>query len=566
MRLVDYLLLIRQRLALVGAVIGVVALISLGLSFMQGPEYEASARLRARPVAPGSRASDIFESSAVRTDLGTEAQLMQSVKVGERVAEKLGVSAPPSSLIGQIQVNQMGNSAVLKVKARATDPLSAQQIANAFAEGYLEVRREEATEVLDQAGERLVAQLQDVRQRLSEVNARRDAAPEGSFEFADANAQRDIILAELVVIRSQLRDLSDRSTIEVGFGEIIEPAIGAKLIRDTSPVRSLVFGFLLGTPLAVAIVLLLDSLSETVRTKHDAEASTGAPVLGTIPIDTRLTNGSYVASRGNGSPEKKQNGWRGPFNGRGKADGPPPLSVEAEPFSPISEAYRSASLRLNTMAEDAGARTILLTSPFTSEGKTTTVTNIALAHADRGQDVMLIDTDLRKPFAHTLMDASAQPGLSDLVEGNSTLKQVRQDVRPHLTFVGSGEPVERPDRLLSGSNVSGALKKLKNSNGGSGNGKGPRSAATLLLDGAPVLQATEALALARVVDGVVLVLRARETRRQAAARAAEHIRRAGGHLLGVILVAGDENNSGVDPRPHLMVVGRDAQGSEHVAG
>lgn len=543
MRLTDYLALVRRRFALFVGVMGVVALISLGLNLMQDPVYESVVKLRARPPAPGSLSqsfSTVLEDNQVMTDIFTEAELVKSHEVAKRVAEELGLQGSPSSLSNSISVAPVRFTMVLEITARAPGPIISAQLANTFAGTYLESRRNDVAEVIDRATERLSGRLQDVSDRLTAIDERIAAAEPDSFVEAQAKSERDVALADLVVIRTQLRDLSDRSALDSGFGEIISPATGARAVRDTSPTRSLVFGVLLGGPVALAIILLLDSLSETIRSKDDAEELTTAEVLAlvpAVPVPGAGTNGSGRHTARNGGLFGLLGSRRNGSNGAHAAsnNGASALPVDVEPFSPAAEAYRTGSLNLAAVAEEAGARTILVAGPVSGEGTTTTAASLAISHAERGQKVVLVSGDLRRPDVHDLIGAEQEPGLSELLQGKSQRNLV-QKLRTHLEFVGSGSTVDRPDQVLAGANLRNALNKLasgaKSSNGSPGK--------VVLVDSAPVLGAAETLALARAVDGVVLVVRAGVTRRQAAARAVEQIRRAGGQLLGVVLVGATE--------------------------
>lgn len=559
MRLIDYLHLVRQRLALVGAVMATVALISVGFNMTRQPIYEASVRLRTLPSAPdalGSSVVDVLASSSLSfTTPGTEALLVQSVEVGQAVARRLRLAVPPEQLIKQVSVTGVPDTTVLVLTVSAVDAVSAIQLANGFAESYLEARRADANEALDRATTRLGERLSDVQARLSDASARVQAAPPGSVEAADVTTQRDLALADLTVVRGQLRDLSDREALEGGFGEIIVPATEAKTVRSTSAERALVFGLLLGAPVALAIVLLLDSLSQTVRTKADAESITGVEVLGLIPVDPatrhlryRRANGfnanGHANGHGTGAATGSENGHRlrglvrrNGSNGHGGAR----LTIDLDPFSLASEAYRATSLNLSSALERARAQTVLITSSITGEGKTTTAANLAVCHAEQGTDVVLVDADLRRPSAHELVGGETEPGLADLVGSHATPRAVLQPLREHLRFVGSGGAVERPDQLIVRADVRHVLARLRapaprrGSGNGHANGKA-KSPETVVIDSAPVLQAAETLTIARNVDGVVLVLRSGVTRRQTASRTVEQLRRAGANLLGVVLV------------------------------
>lgn len=514
MRFVDYLSLIRQRLALVGAVVGTVALISLALSYQKQPIYEAQVRLRAMPIAPnalGSSLPEVLQDAPISyTSPGTEAVLVQSVEVAARVNERLGLDIPPAALVKQVSVVGIPDTTVLVLTAQSMDSVGAIQLANAFADAYLELRRADAGEALDRAAERLTRRLQEVQARLAEATAKVQTAAPGTVAATDAAAQRDLALLDLNAIRADLRDLSDREALEGGFGDVILPATESRLIRDVSPTRSLIFGIMLGVPVALAVVLLLDSVSQTVRSPEDAETVTGVDVIGMVPATARQ--------------------WRPRNVG---------LTVDRDPFSAVAESYRTLSMNLATVAETIQAGTVLVTSPVSGEGKSTTTANVAVCCAERGAPVTLIDGDLRRPLAHTLFGADSTPGLGELLTRQATPRQALQPVRPNLSLLAAGAPVERPDQVLSQAGMTSVFGRLARATAARKSG-GARGDSLVFVDSAPVLQAAETLALARSVDGVVLVLRAGVTRKAAAARAVEQIRRSGATLLGTVLVGVSE--------------------------
>lgn len=547
MNFVDYLNLIRRRLPLVGAVVGVVSLISLGMSMREMPSYEAALRLRTRQIAPLSAANSFLEEQGLQSDLATESQLIASDKVASIVAENLQLPGRPGDLLGMVDVFAVQGTAIIAITTQAATPQFAMDVANAFADAYLQVRRAEASQVMDQAIKQASRGLAEAQQRLSEADQRLAAAPPGSSQFAEAEAERGIALAEVVGVRSLLRDLADRSALETGFGEVISPADEATLVKSSSPTRSVTFGALLGIPLALAIVLLLDSMSETVRSVGDAEAVSGADVLGMIPFDDRIASYGRGKARGRGA---------------GRRDLAGTFAVDTDPFSIVSEAYRTASLNLATAAHDFGAKTILMTSALAGEGKTTTLCNLAGSTSEREIDTLVVDADLRRPAAHAVCGGDPEPGLAEVVLGRITPRQAIQPLRPNFGFVSSGAPVERPDQMLTRINLGQVIAKFSGPERANGNGarKGARAAKTqkaVFIDSAPILQAAETLALAQAADAVVLVVRAGVTRKQAVARAVEQVYRAGGRLLGVILV-------GVSNEAHLGLAGSSPRDSQRI--
>lgn len=550
MNFVDYLNLIRRRLPLVGAVIGIVSLISLAMSMREQPSYDAALRLRTRQIAPLSAANDFLEKQGLQSDLATEAQLIASEKTASIVADKLQLAGRPSDLLGSLDVFPVEGTSIIAIRTHAATPQFAMDLANTFAEAYLEVRRAEASAVIDQSIKQAAEGMAEAQQRLAEADDRLAGAVPGSSLEAEAEAERGLALAEVVAIRGLLRNLADTTALQSGFGEVISPADKAGLVKSSSPTRSLTFGALLGIPLALAIVLLLDSLSETVRTVSDAEAVSGADVLGMIPFDDRIATYGRAKRGAAGRRERRR---RGPPSD----DLAGTFAVDTDPFSIVSEAYRTASLNLYTAAEEVGAKTILMTSALAGEGKTTTLCNLAGSTSERDIDIVVVDADLRRPAAHAVCGAESEPGLAEVVTGSLVPRRAVQAVRPNFGFVGSGAPVERPDQLLTRINLSQVLAKLAGANANGTPRRGGRPAKTVFVDSAPILQAAETLALAQAVDVVVLVVRAGVTRKQAVARAVEQIYRAGGRLLGVVLV-------GVSNEAHLGLAGSSMRDSQRV--
>lgn len=509
MRLLDYLGLLRQRLGLVITVIGVVSALALSLSLVQDPQYEAGVRIQVRPPAPGSAIQEELERFGLQSDLGTEAELVKSKQVLDAVAQDFGLPEAPPALVDQITVLPLGDSAVLLMRVVANAPEDAIQLANAIAETYLESRREEARQAVDGLRASIELEAAEAESRSSRADTVMRATEEGTVPWADAKAERDAALFDLGLARQRMRAVDDASAISEGFGEIIEPASRARTLREASPARSMVFGILLGVPLALAAVLLLDSLSDTVRTKTDAESLTGAEVIGLIPADDQARN----------------------------RDGLP--AVDVDPFSAVSESYRTSSLNLTRLAEQAGASSVLITSPLDGEGKTTTAVNLAIAQSERGIRTLLVEADLRRPRTHMMLGVPRAPGMADVLSGTTTPRKAVQQVRPHLELAAAGTPTDRPDRLLAAAKLPDLLPKLAGRRAaGPSKPAAKRGAddAVVLIDGAPMLQATETSSVAAAADGVVLVLRAGITHSKAAARAAEQVRRVGGTLIGVLLV------------------------------
>lgn len=520
MTFLDYLDLLRQRLVVAFAVIGATAFLAMALAFARGPEYRAETRLRVLPPATGSSAAELLARE--QTDLVTESELLRSTKTAERVKEKLSQpTADIDGLIDSIKVTGLTGSAMLVVEASAVQPDAAVALANTFAAAYLEVRRETANSRLDSLGKDAAEKFNNASKQLADVETRLSRLPPTSQDAANLQVERAKAQADQARYNDLIRATNDRRAINEGFGEITRPATKAKPVRVASPTRSLVFGLLIGLVLAIAAALLLDALSNTVRTREDARSHSGAEVLAAVPEDID---------------------WDESTTAR--------LVTDADPLSPVSEAYRTLRQNLRVaLADHEGPTSILITSPGPGEGKSTTSANLALAFADTGETAVAVDSDLRQPRLHDFFAAADSPGMSDILDEELTPAQAVNWLRPRVGFVPAGAPVDRPDRALLQadlpfliSELTGALAagdgSRRRTRAAAGNGQRPlrRAGGTVLIDAAPILSAAEVSSLSAVVDGVVLVLRAGVTSREATANAAEQVRKGGGRLLGVVIV------------------------------
>lgn len=529
MTFLDYLDLLRQRLVVACAVIGTTAFLAMALAFARGPEYTAETRIRALPPATGSSAEQLLARE--QTDLVTESELLRSTKVAERVKVKLETpTADNDALIDSIKVNALTGSAIMVITARAPTPAAAVALANTFSAAYLEVRRETANERLDAFAKTAATKQNEAAKRLGDIQNQLSRLPPASEAAANLRTEGVKAENELTLYNDQLRAANDRQAINSGFGEITRPATKARPVRVASPVRSLVFGLLIGLVLAIAAALLLDALSNTVRTREDARSHSGAEVLAAVPED--IDWDESTAAR---------------------------LVTDADPLSPVSEAYRTLRQNLRVaLADHDGPTSILITSPGPGEGKSTTSANLALAFADTGETAVAVDSDLRQPRLHDFFAAADSPGMSDILEEELTPAQAVNWLRPRVGFVPAGAPVDRPDRALLQADlpflISEFVAAVSGGDGGrrraratASNGQHPirRVGGTVIIDAAPILSAAEVSSLSAVVDGVVLVLRSGVTSREATANAAEQVRKGGGRLLGVVIVGvrGETNMS-----------------------
>lgn len=538
----DYLTIVRERLTVVAITVALVALVAFGLSLRLEPEYMATGRLRVKQVAAGTDAGRALKDLNFQNDVLTEGELLRSTQVATRVADRLELRETPEELIERLTVAPYGNAAVLVVSASANSPTGARDLANAFAEEYLKSRKEDAIEEARESEQQIARKIAEVQGQLDSADRELGSLRLGSAQYDIAKGARDQAVSLLAVYTYQRQALLDVSVLEnLDVGEIIESASVAKVQSSVNHLRNAILGLVVGIPLALGLALLLDALNDTVKTKEEAETLVGAQALALIPDDPtwREQSVSHLASR-------------------------------ESPQSHVAEAYRSLRISLEAEARGRGIRHVLLTSAGPGEGKTVSAANLAVAFAEAGHPVTLVAADLRRPRLHEFFGMDASPGLTDFVRGDASTKLAVRQVESNLCLVASGSREDRPDRLFSAVDVKALLTKLagrgsngtttkghgsngeKKANGnghaylnarktnGHRNGTAPR---LLIIDAPGILGAAESSSLVSKVDEVVLVLRVGHTKRIAAGRAAEQIRKVGGKVLGLILIGVQEDKS-----------------------
>lgn len=200
------------------------------------------------------------------------------------------------------------------------------------------------------------------------------------------------------------------------------------------------------------------------------------------------------------------------------------LIVYRNPKSPYSEAYRVLRTNLQFSGLDRELKTILLTSAMPSEGKSTTICNLAIAIAQSGKKVLMIDCDLRKPTIHKKMDLMNEKGLSNVIYGNNDFTSVIQNVSLlNLDILTSGPIPPNPSELLGSNRMKDFLKNIE------------AEYDYILLDTPPINSVTDAAVLSSIVDGVILVLGYGKTDIEAAKRAKDLLLKVNAKILGVVL-------------------------------
>ena len=204
---------------------------------------------------------------------------------------------------------------------------------------------------------------------------------------------------------------------------------------------------------------------------------------------------------------------------------PDHLITVADPRSPVSEAYRTLRTNLDFSSLDKPIKTMLITSAGPEEGKSTVLANLAVATAQAGRKVILVDCDLRRPTLHQIFNLRNDVGLTTMVVNDAAMESPPlQDTGVEgLQLVSSGPLPPNPSELLGSRRMEEIIAAFL------------ERADVVLFDAPPVVAVTDAAVLATKVDGVLLVINAGGTKRDYARAAKARLEKVNANLLGAVL-------------------------------
>jgi succinoglycan biosynthesis transport protein ExoP len=323
---------------------------------------------------------------------------------------------------------------------------------------------------------------------------------------------------------------------EAGLASALRP-VNARLIDAARPAdtpsspnlqRNLTIGLLSGLLFGVAFVLIRERADRSIRQP------------GALPLHSGLRELGIIPSAKMGAPILIGPGRKLPFLHAAVESGKVRRSSEtADPVelaswhrrdAQIAESFRATVTSiLMSWQERQDSRVILVTSPSPKEGKSTVVTNLAIALAEVHRRVLLIDADLRRPRIHTILGQANTWGLSDLLQDHTPCAEYavealgrRTDV-PGLFSLPSGAGTTDSLRMLYSERLGELLERLR------------REFDTILIDTPPVLSVADARILSRLADAIVLVVRSGKTTRESAAMAVNVFEADGVQVLGTVL-------------------------------
>jgi non-specific protein-tyrosine kinase len=439
----------------------------------------------------------------------------------EGAAEALGLGFVPWS--GNVSANIVPGTQLMEIRVRDTSPERARALADEVARQLIlqtpsnpnenDRRRafvEEQLQTLEQNIELTEEEIEAEQARLDAANSAR------AIQQYQANIEA--LEQKLTSYQSNYATLLQTSQEATNYISVIEPAsLPTRPISPNVP-ETLMLAAAIGLALAVGGALLIEFIDDTIKTPEDVVKVMDLPVLGTI-ADMQKGKGSGV------------------------------LVTDRYPQSPITESFRALRTSLDYYSVDNPIRTLEITSAGPAEGKSLILANLAIVMAQAGRRVVIVDTDMRRAMQHKIFDLVNDHGLSDAIMATGAdLSVYNHELSPQelamrssdasqLDNPGGPQPVElgtlhivttgpippNPADLIASQRMRDLIDDLK------------RQADIVLFDTPPVMVATDAIVLSRLVDGVLLLADAGHTKRGAARQAVERFHQVDANLLGVVL-------------------------------
>jgi len=502
MEINQYLTLLRRWfwLVLLGAAVAAAAAYFWNSS--QEPIYRATAILLIREgTVINDRSSLQYSEDLAQSYI----KRLTNYEVLQQSIANVEANISPDHLGGRIQVQPINNSQLIALSVELTDPELAAALANEIPTVFAARNMEQQLERFADSKANLETEL---ARKQGEVNS-----AEMALAQAENNAAAQSEIDRLTDHVLRMRDAYSRLLQSYEDIRIAEASSLNNILIDeharvpTSPisprtVSNTILATVVGALLMAGLAFVIEYLDDTIKDPDTLEQELGLSTLGMVPL----------------------------FNYK---DVKETLIMVTQPRSPIAEAYRQVRTNIQYVGVSRDLKKLLITSPNAAEGKTVTSANIAIALAQAGNQVILVDTDMRRPNLHRLFGCSNICGITNLLLGVNEETEtdcLQITMVPNLRLLTSGPIPPNPAELIGSARMAEVATWLS------------EQADFVIFDSPPILAVTDSVLLSQMVDATLLVVKGGKTAYQAVAVASRRIADVNGHIAGVLLNQVKRNN------------------------
>jgi capsular exopolysaccharide synthesis family protein len=327
------------------------------------------------------------------------------------------------------------------------------------------------------------------------------------------------LLTTLVKKKSETQVSARLKGLKTSNIKIIDKALVPELPVPLNTGRNIILAIMLGIFLGTGIAFFTEYLDNTIRDPEEIEKAMNLPSLGVIP---------FVSP--NGSRKSFRSGYNQSYGDKGKKT--PVLPHETKeielinhlfPNLSIAEDYRTIRTSIQFSHAGTPPKVITFTSSFPQEGKSSTVSNLAVSFSQLNKKVLIIDGDLRRPRQHKIFKARNNNGLSNFLAGKITFEEaVQMTAIKNLWIIPSGPNPPNPAELMDSDRMKELLQIVRD------------KFDVVLIDSPPVLAVIDPIVLGSFSDSLILIVRSGKTTKKALAKAVEEIRKASTQIIGII--------------------------------
>jgi capsular exopolysaccharide synthesis family protein len=496
---------------------------------------------RAKGIIPGLMSLDGKET--VVLDRISELSKDLTTAQVERIGLEAQVQLINSRKYDSMQA-VMGDAAVQAVQAQLnTVDADYASMAKKFKPDYppmmqLAAKRQEVERRLNAEISRVIAGIQgsfqaasDKEEKLQgEMNKERQQAlglNDAAVEYAILQREVDTNRELYENVLQRMKGIALAAESQTSNIIIVDPAETPGAPSSPKKFSMIVRNSALALVAVIGLVFGLEYLDTTLKTPEQVERYLRVPNIGAIPSFARIRLKEKSTTL---LPE--ENGIKKIGYGR-------ELLGVANPYSLVGEAYRSFRTALMLSRAGAPPKTILFTSAHSAEGKTVSATNTAAMFAQTGAHVLLIDADLRKPRCHRVLALENTTGLTEVLTGTCEVQDViRTTLVDGLSFMSAGSLPPNPTELLGSERMNQVLSMVAHEHD------------VVIIDSPPVMPVSDALLLATVVDGVVLVVNSLKTSKHHVKMACAKLEYVRAKVFGVLLNEIDVKHPGYGHYSH----------------
>ena len=515
MELKDYINVLVNRRWIVLGTIAVVLSLTLIFTFLQTPIYQSQVEILSEvSSASESVLGSFFTSALFDPDryIQTQTEIIKTETMAQAVEGNLQIKYEEAAKLQQqgedvyipdeiptaseltymVDVQQIERTNIFDIIVTSDDRLMAQDVAQAYAEEYIASRQLAAIKQISEARREVWNRIQEVEEEIQQATEEVRQYSGGNIPAEVSNeAQRAVNL--WVSLYEKYITLRIAESLEQRGLEIIQPA---KPGVKTSPrvTRNAILAIFLGLILGVGLAFLVEYMDDTLRTQEDFEKYYNMATIGEIsyiPVDNLPQNHIIYFEK---------------------------------PHHPAVEGYRTLRTNLQFLNLDGENQVILFTSAGPEEGKSTVMVNLGAALSEMGKKVLLIEADLRKPVLDKYFKVSPGKGISGVLSGTVSMDEAVQPTQfANLYIMVAGVKPPNPAELVGSEAMRTVFEKVRD------------FADFILVDSPPVLAASDAMALAPMVDGVIVMASYNKADRENARRTSELLGKVNARILGLVI-------------------------------